>query len=558
MTDMSDKWDKQWGTLLTRCHGEEVQANAEFKSNLLDQLKNKTAQNLETGALTDTADDEKWSRLMKAAYVPCHYEEDFKSDLLGKLKTKLGQTVTAVEATTDTTEDKAIRTILTRIYQPVAPRKEFETRLLDNLKERQRVTTVYRKKSSRRALFLSSVSGLAAAAMVMFVVWVGPAAPATQSAIEQTFASAPVTTLPIPNTTEAAEAAAPERRDLRLPLPEMASVATPVNFDDQAFSGGNLPAVASPYAFADVGPASFDVVPASFTNYRVADAFSGPALPENAFALQNIEMDSGDGWVSLSEATGISLAAGMTFRSRGGMGHLRFSDGSLVTVTPNALMKATDEGFTVERGLALVSVPDTSRAGFRLHFTERDIAIEPGTDLAVMVESPDGYAEGGAPAPMVMVVDRQDSPGGLALARGERGVGPLFSKQIYRLDRYVTPALPGRALCETECQDLDKFFKMETVRQIGHPMASFAGGFATNNDRDMGYTATVITPAGYSKRGDKWVSDKYRGEQTIKLSYLSDSYFGFANARRDLARDLALGSQVIIDGGDGKFYEIGK
>lgn len=560
MSEMSDKWDKQWSLLLTHCHGESVQAKPDFKASLLDQLKLKAVENAENDAVEDQADDEKWSRLMKAAYVPCHVDTEFKPFLLEKLKRQQKEVV-AEEAearaadNANDSEEKVLRTILTRSYQPVAPRKAFETRLLENLKDRQRNTVILHKKSRRRTMFLSTASGLAAAAMVMFVVWAGPLAPAKASATHSLIssdASSPAVS------TEIADASAAHKGDLRLTVPN--SAVSAVSFDSATGSRplpGIFPVAGYANQSSNVMPASLEMVPASFANYRAAEAFNGPALPDKAYALQNIEVNIGNGWFAPGDADRvIALSAGLAFRSRSGMGHLRLSDGSLITVSPNALMTTSEEGLTVERGLALVSAPEHTRAGFRLHFPERDIVLEPGTDLAVMVESSEGYAEGGAPAPMVMIVDRHDSSGGMALARGPQGIGPLLAKQLYRIDRYVTPDLPSRALCDTECQDLDKFFRMETVRQVEHPMASFAGGFA--GDRDMGVTSMVLTPAGYSKRGGKWVSQTYSGQQTIKIRYLSDEYFGFANERRDLARDLALGGEIVIDGGDGKFYEIVK
>ncbi len=530
MSDESTKWDTQWQTLLTHCHGEDVVADAGFKSNLLGELKAKTAQHLETQTAADEADADKWSTLIQSAYVPCHPEESFKKSLLAELKarqTSISSRRTAAATTAaPVTEDEAIRTLLTRSYQPVSARKEFETRLLDNLKERQRRSSSNRLRARRRTIFLSAASSIAAAAMVMFVVWVMP-----QSA------------MPVGQPS-------PVRGNLRLPVPDSAIVA---NRSDAAapvqFVSSETAVAAVPASYEETVPASF-----SFANYKVEDAFQGSALPDKAVALQNLEVDRGRGWVTLAPAAAIALAPGMRFRATGGMGHLEFGDGSMVSLSPDSLLEATDKGMSVAEGFMLVAVPTESDNRFRLHFPERDIAVEPGTDLAVLVEPQENYAAGGAPAPMVMVVDRQDAPGGMALAKGKNGVGPLLAKQIYRLDNYVTPALPGRTLCDTECQDLEKFYKAETV-VFQNPPASLVGGFA-GHDRDMSYAATVLTPAGFAKKGDKWVADSFNGQPTVRIKYLSDAYFGFANERRDLARALSLGGEVVIDGGDGNFYEI--
>ncbi|MCD8351373.1 MAG: FecR family protein [Planctomycetaceae bacterium] len=533
MIDESTKWDTQWQTLLTHCHGEEVVADAGFKSNLLGELKAKTQQHLEAQTAADEADADKWSTLIQTAYIPCHPEVHFKNSLLAELKARQTsiapqvETAAATTAAAPGTEDAAIRTLLTRSYQPVSARKEFETRLLDNLKERQRRSSSNRLRARRRTIFLSAASSIAAAAMVMFVVWVMP-----------------VSSMP------ASGQPSPVRGNLRLPVPDSAIVANrsdaavPVQFVSSESAVAAVPAV-----YEETVPASF-----SFANYKVEDAFQGNALPERAVSLQNLEVDRGRGWVTLAPAAAIALAPGMRFRANGGMGHLEFGDGSMISLSPNSLLEATDKGLSVAEGFMLVAVPTESEQRFRLHFPERDIAVEPGTDLAVLVEPQANYAAGGAPAPMVMVVDRQDAPGGMALAKGKNGVGPLLAKQIYRLDNYVTPALPGRTLCDTECQDLEKFYKAETV-VFQNPPASLVGGFA-GHDRDMSYAATVLTPAGFAKKGDKWVADSFSGQPTVRIKYLSDAYFGFANERRDLARALSLGGEVVIDGGDGNFYEI--
>ena len=539
MSDQNEKWDRQWGILLTRCHGEDVQADAGFKSSLLEDLKRKTVEHRESGQ--DAQDsDAQWSRLLKASYVPCHPQESFRNSLLGELKAKQ-QTVFAAPAAASgemeaETEDVAIRTILNKSYEPVQPRKEFETRLLENLKERQRTTSVTRIRSRRRTLFLSAASSIAAAACVMFVVWVMPAnssVPARSGNLR----------LPVPDIAPIAAVAEPARQSAR-----SESQFVPASFEPS-----------SNFANADVAQAAFENIPAAFTGFRAADAFAGNPLPDHACALQNIQVNSGDGWTTLAENNEVPLSPGMTFRAVEGMGHLKFEDGSLLSITPDTLLTTTANGLMVAQGFMLAAVPAASGSRFRLHFAERDIAIEPGTDLAVMVEDPSKFAQGGAPAPMVMVVDGDDARGGLALARGRNGIAPLFTKQLYRLDNYVTADMPSRTLCDTECRDLE-MFKTETIRQEGLPMASFAGGFGS--DREFGHYpsnyTTVLTPAGFSRKGDKWVADSYKGEDTIKLKYLSDSYFGFVNERRDLSRAFALGGQVIVDGGDGSFYEIMK
>lgn len=538
MSDQSTKWDKQWSELLTRCHGKDVTADTGFKAGLLAELKSKTAENRHAAPETTQDDDANWGKLLKAAYVPCHPEEDFKAGLLAQLKAKQQDTAVTTPAVT---EDEGLRIVLTKSYQPVAPRKEFETRLLENLKERQRSATQVRVKSRRRTFYLSMASSVAAAAMVMFVVWL---APVGGNATPSTPARSGDLHLTVPDTDIA----------LASPVRQAQPVWPTTSTSGTVFASLDSAPAAEPSAWTGIEPAVFETVPASFTTYRAADAFSGNPLPAEAFALQNVEMNDGDGWKSVDETQSIELRPGDAFRAGSGMGHLKFSDGTLLSISPDTILNATAEGLMVAQGFLLVAVPSTSQERFRLHFTERDIAVEPGTDLAVMVEPADKFAEGGAPAPMVMVVASKDNPGGLALARGKTGIGPLFASQLYRLDNYVTADLPSRTLCDTECQDLSKMFNSTTVVEPGIDKALFAGGFA--GDRELSNYATVLTPAGFAKKGNRWIADSYGNEQTVQLKYLSDAYFGFANERRDLARELSLGAGVVIDGGDGSFYEI--
>ena len=533
MSEESTKWDKQWGILLTRCHGADVEAKAEFKSSLLDELKRKTAENHDAGADTDAAQDANWSKLLVHAYPPCHPDTEFRSQLLGKLKSKqmneFGEAATATTEVAKTDEDEAIRSVLSKSYQPVAPRREFQTRLLVNLKERQRHTAVIRRKSRRRTFVMSTASSIAAAAMVIFVVWMVPHGD-TMSRSESKGA-------------------------LKLSIPETAAMDYPV--------ADSAPGFSSDVAFADTivtdaQASGFSIVPASFSGYRVSDAFAGSALPQAAYARSEMEVFNGSEWQRLGKDDSAQLSPGMAFRSADDMGHMQFPDGSIVSISPDSLVNVTPAGLSVEEGFMLVSVPEQVKDSFRLHFPERDIAVAPGTDLAIMVAPASLYAEGGAPAPMVMVVDREDSPGGFALAKGKAGVGPLLAKQLYRLDNYVTAALPSRTMCDTECQDLSNMLTTKTWLN-SRLMGSFAGygGNSLGGGTVDSYT-TLISPAGYSRKGDRWLADSYSGQETTKIKYLSDTYFGLANERRDLALALALGSNIVVDGGNDVFYEIVK
>ncbi|MCD7897329.1 MAG: hypothetical protein LUG50_11745 [Planctomycetaceae bacterium] len=572
MREDSTQWDRQWSQLLTHAHGEDVVADAGLKSSLLQSLKEKVVARQADAAqepVSHADDDRQWGALLSATYVPCYPDGDFKDELLKKMKARqamaFGTTamtatpaaaaaavgaatpattaspaetsVTTGDSADDSHEDEAIRTILSKSYKPVDARREFQTRLLENLKERQRRTADSRSRARRLAFYLSSASGVIAAALVIFVVWLSP----TGQVMPEQRGNLRLTVPPV-----VADAAVDN--DFRPSSQSLASSSFfPVQADNtyDSFQGSVI-------------PASYEeTLPAEFASYSVSDAFHGPVLPDRVSPHQNLQVNLGDGWFQADAGAQLALKPGMQFRaSDSAMGHLEFPDGAIVTMSPASQLAATRDGLTVLQGFLLISVPLASKDRFRLHFPERDLAIEPGTDLAVMVESADKYAEGGAPAPMVMVVDRPDSPGGLALARGKNGVGPLLAKQLYHLDNYVTADLPSRILCDTECEDLNKLFKMETIR-TAYPKASFAGGFA--GDRDAGgNTAIVLTPAGFTKRGDQWVADTYNGQDTVKIRYLSDGYFGFANARRDLSRALSLGSNVIIDSGDGTFYEIFK
>lgn len=513
MSEQSNKWDAQWSALLTHCYGK-VEADADFKAGLLTKLKAKTVEHHSPDADAAGTDDN-WRLLLASAYRPCEPSPEFRDTLLLQLKARQVQ---LTRKSRTQAEDEALQTILTKSYHPVTPRREFQTRLLENLKERQRSHTTIRFKTRRRTFVLSGLTSVAAAAMVLFVVWLSPVAG---------YFGKP----------------APERAALALTIPE------PVAQQDVSPSG-----IMSEVAYADVVPASYEP---SVPTYNALAAFTAAALPVAALGRKNIEFNSGSGWQSMDSGYPVRVTPGMAFRAVSGQtGFIGFNDDTMLSMNPGTVVEATADGLAIVRGFAKVSVPESSDGAFRLHFPDHDLAIEAGTELAVLVESPEDYAEGGVPAPVVMVLQESGSAGGLALAKGRNGVAPLFARHLYKLDKYVTPDLPGRALCAIECEDIQKMYKSEPVQNAYNPVSALAGSVARKQVQRS--ESRVYTPVGYTRKADRWVANGYSDQKTVKIRYLSDVYFGLARERRDLAPGLALGGNVIVDGGDGVFYEIHK
>lgn len=543
MSEQSEMRDKQWSELLTRTYGH-VEADPAFRSRLLQGLKQKTAENCassETDAneavAANSAEDARWRRFLSSTYTSCQPRSEFKTNLLATLKTRLPE---AAGKEVASQEDEIMRTILTTSYAPVAPRREFETRLLENLKERQRNTRIIRASSRRRAWAMSAFSSLAAAAMVLFVVGVVP--------VREMFAPTPATQQAVIVPSVPAEALEPELASGLVPAAAESVIraAVPV---EQATRNETV----KPATYVTPVPAVKTETLAT-PKYDVNGAFASAPLPSTVRGI-GMEINDGDGWRPLNETQLASVEPGMSFRPSPGKNNavygLGFGDGTTITVSPNTVLRVMDNGIRLREGFMTVKVPTDADTRFRLDFPDREIAIEPGTMLLASAESPDRYAEGGAPAPVVVVDE-----GGMALARGANGVGPLLANQVYQIDRYVTPDLPSRPFYTAEYVEMAKR-KASTLGVARVPSLPSARGGAqvvsmsAPSDSRPG-------PVGMEKRGTRWVAAAYEGQPTVKIKYLSDEYFGFANQRRDLSCSLALGADVILDGKDGNFYEIYK
>lgn len=512
MSDTNDKRDQQWSVLLTRCY-ESVEAKPEFKSSLLADMKKKQAE-MRDEAAKDVGADEQWSTLLGKTYPVCEARKGFKKQLLVDLKQKIAPEQPVVE---EFDEDAPLRTLLSNSYTPVEPRREFQTRLLDNLKERQKTTIMIKEQYRKRSIFTSLASGLAAAAAVLFVVWLGPLSTAD---------------------TEAVLSDRPQ-----IPADAQIASSTPVSATVRhRIDTSSIQTVAATDAASPIPNAVFPYA------YNMNAAFDSSSLPKTVRGV-GMELNDGNGWRPMDESLLTRLSAGMVFRATRETAGLGFSDGSTVLMWPESTITATDNGFAVDQGQLAVTVPAGGEQRFRLQLAERDIVVEPGTMMAVNAYFPDRYAAGGAPAPEVKILD-----GGMAVARGRNGDAPLLANQVYLIDNYITPDIPGRPMCGAEFAELSDCYNATPGLPGFSPQDSYSPTQLVSGAPEAAQPNSA--PRGYTKQGMKWVADSYKDQPVTRVKYLSSEYFALANARRDLASALSAGPEAIIDGGKDGFYEI--
>jgi hypothetical protein len=509
--------ESNWSALLTRTHPE-CEPRADFKAGLLANLKTRQAELALEAEEISAEEEANWSTLLTKSYGTCETRMEFKHELLGKLKAS-----TAANADLAKTEiPLPVEELISTAYIPVEPSREFQTRLLLNLKERQQTTIKMKEDTRRRSIFSSFASGLAAAAAVAFVVWLAPAG--RDSGLE----------MPVQSTSVAYQGS-----------DAISSDSFKVNTTDNA--GAQLIASASNDAVGNIQTASLTRNAASgYATYSVDAAFASPSLPKTVRGV-GMQVNDGGGWRDLDEARVTRVSPGMAFRATRQTAGLGFSDGSTVLMWPEAVITASENGFAVDQGQLAVTVPAGTEQRFHINLPERDIAIEPGTMLAVNAFYPSRYAEGGAPAPEVKVLD-----GGLAVARGRNGAAPLLANQVYLIDNYITPDIPGRPLCSAESAELEGACEGPSglTPYIVEPSRLVANTTLVS-------PTSSSAPSGFNKKNGKWVAASYTEDQpVVKIQYLSDDYFGLANSRRDLGQALAAGPEAIIDAGNGVFYEI--
>ncbi|MDR3078086.1 MAG: hypothetical protein LBV15_04920 [Planctomycetota bacterium] len=502
MDDGREKWEREWELLLSRARGGD-RLRPEFRDRLLTRLKERLG---EVRASAEAAEEENWRRLLSVCQ--CRPAPEFRASLWERLRAR--QRETAGVSRPEDGEENALRAMFAA-YVPVSPRPKFSDNLLNSLKERQRQTVGSRRVFRRQAIFFSLVSTLAAACYVLIPI---------------------ISFNPLPG--PGPEAARP---------PILVDVSPISDLDYEA------PETASA---VDAMP-----LPASLDGFSAEDLFQGRLLPAKVWAVE-LEMSGDGGWHPLETGRELELKAGQAFRPdprRSGSAALAFADGSYIALRDGAVLEATERGFSVQRGALAAEVPAGSSDRLFLHFPERDIAVRPGTSLAVNSAPPEAYAEGGAPAPRVAVSD-----GGLAVARGKYGSGALLANHVYDIDSYVSPELPGRGLCLVECEDLERQFPAAPFADSAR-LVSGGGGeggvaaYGLSEARRQSYRSSPA-PAGFRKVGDRWLADSYDHRPAIRIKYLSDAYFALADRRRDLAAALALGPEVVINGGGGEFFEI--
>ncbi len=393
--------------------------------------------------------------------------------------------------------DRAFRLLLERSYEPPTYREDFKSGLLGKLKERQQEVAA-RQRLARtvrfRAYFLGGFSGMAAAAALALLL------------------------TPLFST----QAISPGQANMDKPL---------LAQDDRprrVISSG----IEEPANPAELAAVTEEKQP-SAVRYRIEGSDEWQALADEDSAFP----------VNARTVFAVPAEAKQS-------GGVKTSGGIVMVMDPGSELTCDRDTLAMNTGNAYVFVPK-DHAPFSLALPEYNVSVEPGSRIYLRMNRDGKYVAGQEPAPEVMVVD------GLAFSDSDRGTGPMFPGYSYKLDRYVTPDLPGKKFSSSSATKL---------RETGGGSRLFlADGSSWSKRAPAQSVFSELTRDGDTAAFDnrsfryedgRWFDSTYvDGTPTVKIRYLSTEYNSFLKENRALVPALSLGRNVIV-GKDGAFYEI--
>jgi hypothetical protein len=388
-------------------------------------------------------------------------------------------------------DDKAVTTpfeenlqkMLTRAYEPLQYRQAFYDSLLERLKTQQRQTKSERtvRRVRHRRYYVGALASLAAAAAIALAV-----APLLRSG-----PVAPV----VPDLAQGNVSSAPSPEPVEPASSRLAIRFAQVNATNALECREN---VGAPWKAVVPG----DLVMADRMELRLPESANGAAA-----ALKT------------EDATALSMQPGTRIRNQGGR----------IVLDQGGLHLAVSQGQTA----------------LGVQVEKRDFDVMPGSEVYFKAFAPEGHAQGGVPAPRVMVMT------GAVCVRDEFA-NRLPAGYLFTLYDTVNGCVPGVSLEEKE-----------TVKDFATPVAPRPGLGRVSSQvsvltRERGREVLAIGEHLFVSAPDGLVEAAWDpSEKAQRLVFASPEYAQLAQEHSDVARAAALGSRVVIKIG-GQAYEIVK
>ncbi len=329
--------------------------------------------------------------------------------------------------------EKGLKLLLNQAYDRPEPDEIFRNQLLQRLRGKQMQVRARR----RRKIITLCTSCATAAAAAAFVIGVLPL-----NGLQPVAAPEPgVAAAPQPGAAQPFATGSHYR-----PLPPSAI---------KIASHGDLRT--APFADFVSAPGGSRSVEAS-----VAPVLAGTVTPaqithldgQYAHAINAIEIRTGTGdWSALKADSKFMLKKGMQIRTPVGTADpvtVAIRNGTMLMLDGMSRIAVGEKDLRLQDGRAVVSLTH-SKLGVELHLAKQELALQPGAMAFLRVEDGDDYAQGGAPAPVMVLLKGQALPlQADGAVRSDANV--LSANKVYELYNTGTGRYPSREIGSYESQ----------------------------------------------------------------------------------------------------------
>lgn len=418
--------------------------------------------------------------------------------------------------------EKRVGMLLKRAYEPVESRPEFREDLLGKLKQRQQVMRQTRSDRRRRNViqFYGSLAALATAAAIVVSIL-----PHSSTAITPPPPNKSAPTLE-PGTafveasdeTPALESHLVAARPVPAPTASEARTWKPTTIEDETKT--IIASMATPVQ--SVGAAAL---------------VDEPSVPLRVMSPARHVVSKSE-WHTVAADESVSLGHNECIRSvenTDGEVGIWVGDGSVVGLYPGGELGNRKGDVALCRGEAIVIVHKGAQP-LALRVPDYRLQIEPGSRIFLRVVSGPEYAEGGAPAPCVTVLD------GAITAKGPHGTGQLRAGSSYRLYSTFINGMPGRTVTDTQRRILPTSGRRPSLASLASTGAAIRGidrSAVSDQLREPGELESsagsrdnnelVLRGHHFLRRDGRWVAEGVSaGDQPqVRLAYDSPEFYEF-------------------------------